>query len=208
MPKIKKNRVKIIGITGGLATGTSTVSKYIANLLKANLINADKITHEILTWGNPVYKKIISEFGKGILDKSGKIDKKKLAQKAFLNKKSIKKLCSIVHPAVIFKIEDKINSCRSSFIIVDGPVLIESNFHKRCDKLIVVTSALGAQLARSMNKKDIALADAISRISLQMPLNKKKRYADCIIDNNGDLKELKAKCIKIAKSLKKKRGGE
>lgn len=202
--KIKQSRVRIIGITGGMATGTSTASKYIANLLRAKLINADKIAHEVLTKRNPVYKRIVSEFGKGILNKSGKIDRKKLAQKAFLNKKSIKKLCSIVHPAVISRIEDKIKACRSSFIIVDGPVLIESNFYKRCDKLIVVTSALGAQLARIMNKKDTALADAISRISLQMPLNKKKRYADYIIDNKGDLKQLKAKCVKIAKSLKKK----
>ena len=112
----------------------------------------------------------------------------------------------IIHPEVISYIQKSIKKIyeknKSAFIVIDAPVLIESNFYKKCDMIGVVTSSLTLQLERADSGKSIKTDDALSRIKLQMPLWKKVRYADFIIDNSGSLKELKQKCRVIAKRLK------
>ena len=196
----------IIGITGGLATGTSTAARSLAYYLKAHYMDADKLAHSVLKRGNPVCRKIISKFGKKILSRTGSIDRKRLASEVFNNRSKLKALCAIIHPAVIPDIEKRIKRIRqknrSAFIVIDAPVLIESNFYKKCDIVGVVTSSLALQLERAGNVKNIKTEDALSRIKLQMPLWVKVRYADFIIDNSGSLKELKQKCRVIAKRLK------
>ncbi|MFC1807803.1 dephospho-CoA kinase [Candidatus Omnitrophota bacterium] len=195
----------IIGVTGCLATGTSLAADYIAKNLKADLLIADKLAHLALKKNSGSFKAIVSVFGKSILNDGGAIDRKRLSEKAFKSKKSLKRLTEIIHPEVIGHIRKKINKIHkeSSFLVVDGPVLIESGFYKECDKLIVVTSSLVLQLERAKKHKGIEFEDALSRISLQMPLYKKVRYADYIIDNIGRISELKTRCNKVAESIRK-----
>lgn len=199
----------IIGITGGLATGTSTAAKYLRSYLKGYLVDADKIAHLLLKKKNPAYKKIVSNFGRSILKREGAIDRGKLAKKAFDSKKNLKKLCSIVHPAVIARVTDAIKDIYkkkpSAFIIVDGPVLIESGFYKRCDTLTVVTSSLMLQLERIQNYKRISVEDGLIRISFQLPLHKKVRYADYIIDNSNGIADLRRKCKRVAEEIRRRR---
>jgi dephospho-CoA kinase len=195
----------IIGITGGLATGTSTAAKYLAFYLKGNIIDADKLAHILLKKKGPAYKRIISRFGEDILDKAGNIDRPRLAKKAFRSKADLEKLCSIIHPLVITSIRDQARDInkkkKKAFIIVDGPVLVESGFHRECSCLVVVTSSLTLQLERAGNLKNIKTEDALSRIKLQMPLSEKVQFADYIIDNSGGLKELRLRCRELAKRI-------
>jgi len=195
----------IIGVTGGLGTGTSTVARYIATDLKAKLVIADKIARSQVSNNAELIKQIVLVFGEKILDKSSKIDRAKLAMKAFASVSNHKKLCDIVHPAIIVEIANASKDVNISDVVIDGPVLIESGFYKECDILIVVTSSLLLQLERACARKGIANKDALARIRLQMPLYKKVQYADYIIDNGATLTGLRKQCREIACKFKNKK---
>jgi len=196
----------IIGVTGGLATGTSSASEYIRSYLKGYIIDADKVSHLVLRKNSPAYKKVVLSFGRTILKKGGVIDRSKLARKVFSNKKSLKELSAIVHPVVISRIADTIGNIYrkkpSAFIIVDGSVLIESGFYRRCDRVTVIVSSLMSQFERIRNYKSLSIKDALLRIGFQLPLHKKVRYADYIIDNSGSLADLRRKCKRAAEEMK------
>lgn len=191
----------IVGITGSLATGKTTVSRFLQKYLAGYLIDADEITHSLLNKGEVCYEAVVKEFCSGILDSSGSIDRERLAKKVFQNKQEIDKLNNIVHPFVLNKIreliEDKGRS-GSSIIIIDAPLLIESGFNKECDIVIVLISSLLDQLDRAAKSLGMCAKDALARIRLQMPLAEKVKYADIIIDNSKELKELEEECRKIA----------
>ena len=196
----------IIGVTGSLATGTTTAAKYIADYLKADIICADKIAHKLLGKKDSLGNRIALTFDRDILTKAGVIDRKKLAEEVFKSKKNIKKLSSILHPLIIAEIDKKIKSIYkktpNTYIVIDGPVLIESKFNKECDKLVVIMSSLSLQITRAKEKKALNNKQALSRIRMQMPLCKKARYADYVIDNGGNLKELKNRCKEVSDQLK------
>ena len=196
----------IIGVTGSLATGTSTAARYIAGHLKADIIHADKIAHKLLDKKDSLENRIILAFNRDILTKAGVIDRKKLADEVFKTKKNINKLSNILHPLIIAEIDKKIKSLYrkkpNSYIVVDGPVLIESKFNKECDKLVVIMSSLSLQITRAKDRKSLNKKQALSRIHMQMPLCKKARYADYVIDNGGNLKELKSRCKEVSNQLK------
>ena len=195
----------IIGVTGGLGTGTSTVARCLASGLKAKLIDADKIARNQVSKNASLVKQIVSGLGKELLDYKGNIDRTKLAKKAFANRYNHKKLCDITYPVIITEIDnirrenDRIGISDS---VVDAPMLIESGFYKKCDLLVVVTSSLALQLERAWVKKKIRNKDALSRVRLQMDIHKKKKYADYVIDNSSTLAELREKCREIISELK------
>ncbi len=195
----------IIGVTGGLGTGTSTAARCIATSLSANLVVADKVAHSRISNNTELAKQIVLAFGKEILDRKGKIDRIKLAKKAFANKASHKKLCGIIYPVITAHISSIIKDINIYDSVIDAPMLIESGFYKKCDELVVVTSSLSLQLERAWAKKGVANKDALARIRLQMPLYKKARYADYIIDNGAALTGLRKQCREIADKLKNKK---
>jgi len=199
----------IIGITGSMATGTSTAAEYIANLLKAELIDADKVGHAALKKSSASYKAALKAFGKYILKIDNTIDRSKLGEIAFLSKKNIKKLSDILHPVIIkdikLQVEKIYKKKKNAFIVIDGPVLVESKFHKKCDLLIVVSSSLGLQIERATERSSLKPQEILIRIRHQMPLHKKVAYADYVIDNSGSLKELKEKCNQVVRKIKKEK---
>lgn len=197
----------IIGITGGLATGKSSAGRYLSSYLNGHLIDADSLAHLTLARRGPAYKRVISCFGKDILSKKGLIDRARLADKAFSKRSNLKKLSEIIHPLVIRDINARIKKMdnrkrEKTFIIIDGPLLIEAGLHKNCDCLVVVISSLSEQLERARRYKKINPADALSRMRLQMPLCKKVNFADYIIDNSGSLQELKKKSKQLAEKIR------
>ena len=195
----------IIGVTGGLGTGTSTAARCIATSLKANLIVADKIARSQVIKNADLLEQIVINFGKEILDIKGNIDRIKIAKKAFADKASHKKLCGILYPVIIAQISSIIKDINIYDFVVDAPMLIESGFYKKCDELVVVSSSLSLQLERAWTKKGIANKDALARIRLQMPLYKKARYADYIINNGAALTGLRKQCREIADEFKNKK---
>jgi dephospho-CoA kinase len=201
MQRQKQNKKKlIIGITGSLACGKSTVAKLFAYGGR-KLIDADKIAREALTPGTFCYKKIISAFGKGILDKNRKIDRKILSCIVFNNEASLKKLNSIVHPQVINIIKKEILNSGKRDIVLDAPLLIEAGLRKIVGKLIVVRVDKNKQIQRARIKTSLGRVDILKRIRSQIPLHVKLGFADFIIDNNGSIKETEKQVAQIRRKL-------
>lgn len=182
-----KRKKIIIGVTGGFGTGKTTVAKMF-KALGAVVLDADKMAHKTFKKDTSSYERIVKVFGRDILDKSGKIDRAKLADLAFRNRSSLKKLCNIVHPAVIGRIKESISKVRRApAIVIDAPLLIEAGLHKIVDYLVVVKTARSTQIKRVKKKTGLASDEIIRRIKNQMPLGKKAKMADYVINNEGGL---------------------
>lgn len=192
----------IIGVTGSLATGKSTVSSLLALYLKCRLIDADKMTRDILSRDKAVQRKVISIFGQDILDKRKSIDRRRLADKAFANRTALKRLCGVLHPIVIDRIKKQaagaVRRKRLSYVIIDGPLLIETGLHDYCDRLVVVIASLTKQVERAQAFKGMKVDDVMRRVSAQMPLSDKVVLADYIVNNEGDIKELRNVCRELS----------
>lgn len=180
----------IVGVTGSIGTGKTTVAKMLRRL-GAVVIDADDIAHRAMEPGNPAWKKISSRFGKGILRDDGYIDRKKLGEMVFSDKKELKKLCDILHPEVYRRMRVIVSRTRkadsSALVVLDVPLLLETGGRKHIDKLIVVSAPRSVQLERACRKFDLKRSAILRRIRMQMPLKDKVKEADHVIDNGGSL---------------------
>ncbi|MFA4889009.1 MAG: dephospho-CoA kinase [Candidatus Omnitrophota bacterium] len=201
MPKQSKFKEKIVlGLTGIFGSGKSTVAELFRSE-GALVIDADKLAHRCLKPETKTYKKIIRLFGKSILKQNKTINRSKLAGVVFNNKKLLGALNNIIHPQVIREIKSKINSARKRIIVLDAPLLIEAGLKKIVDKLIVVTISRQKQVQRLKGRGFLKKIDILKRAKLQMPLNKKVRLADFIIDNNGVFSETRKQASRIRRIL-------
>ena len=191
----------IIGITGSLGSGKTTVAKMFGRL-GAYAIDADKIYHSLIKPRGECYKTIVRHFGRDILGKSGRIDRKKLSRVVFKDKSRLKFLNDITHPEIIKEIKRIIKSKKEKVVIIDAPLLIESGFYKEVDKIILVANEKKEQIKRAREARGISAREALKRIRMQMPFNKKLAFADFIIDNSGS----KTKTLTQVKEIWKKRG--
>lgn len=183
----------IVGVTGGFGTGKTFVSNTFRKL-GASLIDADRITHSLLVRGSIVYGKIVSKFGQDILNKNGSINRKRLADIVFDNRKKLSSYLEIIHPEIIEIIRQQIKKTiriykKSKIIILDAPLLIETGLNLIVDELVVVKTNKEIQLLRLKNKFGTDKTNILKRIRFQLPLSKKLRLADYIIDNNGTQKQ-------------------
>lgn len=195
----------IIGVTGTLASGKSTVAKAIATAKNGKLLDADKIAHSVLDKNKEVYRQIVSFFGKQILNEKGKINRKRLADAVFSDRKKLKIICNIIHPEVISEIKKSTKSAvtrdKNEFVVIDAPLLIEAGLADFCDLIIVVTASISNILNRVRKHGGLNKKGALKRIRAQMPILEKKKYADYIISNDGPIKELKDKVNELMKKF-------
>ncbi len=191
----RKNKIKVIGLTGGIASGKSCALKEFKRL-GANVIDADKISREVVKPGSKALKKIIKIFGKAFL-KNKKLYRKKLAQLIFSDKKARKILEEITHPAIIAEIKKQIrvfSKTRNSLpIILDAPLLYEAGLKKLVNKTIVVWCSGKAQAARLLKRDKLKIREIRKRISAQLSLDKKKKLADFVLDNSSSVVALAAR---------------
>jgi dephospho-CoA kinase len=190
----------VIGITGSFGSGKTTVARMFVSL-GVRVIDADRIAHRLIRPQTGVYRRIIESFGRGILKRGGSIERRKLARIVFGNKKLLRKLNRIVHPAVIATIRKESAKSRTGFFILDAPLLIEAGLEKEVDLLIVVRSTRKKQIERLIKKEIYTKAEILKRINSQMALSKKMRVADFIIDNNGSLANTRAQVKRIYRAL-------
>jgi len=177
----------IFGVTGSFGAGKTTVSK-IFSKLGAEVIDADKISHRIIKNNNKVYKKILSLFSENISDTSGRINRKKLAKIVFNSKRLLRKLCQIIHPAVISEIRKQIalkRRCACDVIIIDAPLLIEAKLISLVDRLVVVKAKREVQIRRIKEKMNLSKSEILKRINNQIPIRDKLTFADYVIDNSS-----------------------
>lgn len=195
----------IAGITGGIACGKSTVSKMLEKL-GAISIDVDAIGHKLLKKGNPEYDKIVEMFGENILDKSGEISRNELGKIVFSCPEKRKKLNLIMHPPMIKRTMRKARALAESdsqaIVLLDSPLLIEADLHKSVDAVVVVICSESIQVKRIVNRsikrgRKLSVDEALTRIKSQMPIEEKVKYADFVMENNGDLDELKKKVERL-----------
>ena len=201
-------KVTVIGVTGSFGTGKSTVAKFFKRK-GVKVLDADKMAHEVLEERKTSYKKVLKEFGSLVLDNKKRIDRKKLGNLVFSDKRALEKLCGIIHPPVIKKIKDEIRqasrSKERSTIVIDAPLLIEAGLDKISDYVVVVKTSKKIQIKRVMKKTALSFTQASGRIKAEMPMKKKIRMADYIIDNEGSKGITKKKVKKIWEGIKSDR---
>ncbi|NLW17660.1 MAG: dephospho-CoA kinase [Firmicutes bacterium] len=179
-----------IGLTGGIATGKSTVSN-ILRRLGAYIIDADQIAREIVRPGCPAYHDIVRHFGPQVLLPDGQLNRPWLAQQIFNDSGQRQVLNQITHPRVIERIETIIGELAAGGyqlpVVLDIPLLIEAGMAASVDEVWLVVTDYETQLRRLMQRDGLTAADAKRRIEAQMPLSEKARYAHRLIDNAGSL---------------------
>jgi len=196
--------VRKIALTGGIASGKSTVTL----ILRARgyvVIDADDIVRQLYGKGKPIYNAIVSAFGNEILNLSGEIDRKKLGALVFSDSEARKRLNSATHPIVEAEITKELHEKQlqgETMVFVDTPLLIETGNSERYDAVILVVVDFETQLQRLQSRNQLSHDEAVLRIKSQMPLEDKKAYADFIIDNNGTLEMLDQQVDQLLARLK------
>lgn len=189
----------IIGLTGGIASGKSTVSKYLAEK-GFKVYDADKIAKDI-SGKKSVQEEIILTFGNEILDENGNVDRKKLKEIVFENKEKLKQLNAIIHPKVIDFYKELKEQNTDKIIIFDVPLLFESGIDKFCDKILVVISDYKIQLNRIVERDKIDRDLAEKIIKSQLSNEERIKKADVVIENNSSLEDLFEKVERFCEGI-------
>ncbi len=189
----------VIGLTGGIASGKSTVSSILKEK-GITVIDADVEARFAVEKGEDAYREIIAFFGSDILLNDGSIDRGKLGSIIFHDEDKRLKLNSIVHPAVrkrmLAKKDEAIENGKQ-VVIMDIPLLFESKLTNMVDKTLLIYVDENIQLKRLMERNQLSIEEALARIKSQMPLVDKIRLADAVISNNGKIEETEAQLFEI-----------
>ncbi|MFB3160790.1 dephospho-CoA kinase [Neobacillus sp. 179-J 1A1 HS] len=189
----------VIGLTGGIASGKSTVSNILKEM-NITIIDADVEARLAVEKGEPAYQKIVAAFGNDILLTNEEIDRVKLGSIIFHNDEKRQLLNSIVHPEVRKRMNNQVEAAKEreeQVIILDIPLLFESKLTHMVEKTILVYVDRDIQLKRLMERNDLSLEEAEARIKSQMPLSEKVALADAVINNNGSIAETKKQVIEV-----------
>ncbi len=196
--------MKVIGVTGGLCTGKTTVARFFAEL-GAEVLDADEIAHQVMRPDEEPWEQIGDAFGEDVLDKDRTINKKRLAKVVFESREALKRLEGIVHPAVIGEIQKNLIQIKAkrptSFVVIDAPLLIEAGLDKIVDVLVVVKISGEKQIERAVSSGRITRDQAMKRIAYQLPLTKKIEKADYVIDNSGFLDQTRRQVERIWRKI-------
>ncbi|MBU5311188.1 dephospho-CoA kinase [Tissierella carlieri] len=201
------NSCILIGLTGGISTGKSTVSKMIIDK-GYSLIDADKISREVVETNKPAYIKIVEEFGEKILLDDKSIDRKALGKIIFSNKECRERLNTIIHPYIFESIRLKIDelSLEKRIVFLDIPLLFEQydlweKYNITFDEIWLVYLEKDIQIERLMKRDGISKEEALKKMQAQMDINYKKARSSKTIDNSGDVEYLKEQVDKLLKEL-------
>jgi len=193
----------LVGLTGGIATGKSTVAETLRGL-GAEVIDADQLARDVVAPGEPALAEIVREFG-DVRNADGSLDRKKLGGIVFNDTARRKRLEAITHPAIrerfVARVAELAARGYEGLVFFDAPVMIESGNYRNMDRLVVVFTDAATQRARLMTRDGMAAAEATSRIATQMPVIDKAKLADYVIDNTGDRAAVAARTREVFEAL-------
>lgn len=190
--------MKVIGLTGGIASGKSTASAYLREL-GAAIVDADAISRASTRRGGAAFEAVCAAFG-NILGADGEIDRRKLGGIVFADEDARRKLNSIVHPAVMAESRAQIENARASGVkvcILDVPLLFETGMEKLCDETWLIYVPREEQIRRMAERDGLDAAAAAARIDSQMPLEEKLKRADVAIDSSGTIEQTREKLHRL-----------
>lgn len=190
--------MKVIGLTGGIASGKSTASAYLREL-GAAIVDADAISRASTRRGGAAFEAVCAAFG-DILGADGEIDRRKLGGIVFADEDARRKLNSIVHPAVMAESRAQIENARAlgvKMCILDVPLLFETGMEKLCDETWLIYVPREEQIRRMAERDGLDAAAAAARIDSQMPLEEKLKRADVAIDSSGTIEQTREKLCRL-----------
>lgn len=195
---------KIVGVTGGIGSGQTTVCE-VFNREGCKVINLDRKAKEVINRNKTVQNEIKKEFGENVFYKNRSLNRKLLAQIVFNDESKVEKLNRIVHPRMVENMVEEIETARFSgkfpLIIVDAALIYEIAIEQLFDVVIVVYANTRQRIQRVMNRDKMKKEEILARIDKQIPLEEKKKWADYVIDNRGNLQDLNNQVTKIMNEL-------
>ena len=179
----------LVGLTGGIATGKSTVANLLRDL-GAEIIDADVLAREVVEPGEPALDEIVAAFGRSVLEATGRLDRKALGAIVFADPERRRKLEAITHPRIRERFQRQLDTLTArdfrGLVFFDAAVMIESGNYRNMDRLVVVVADEPTQITRLMARDGIDREEALRKIRSQMPLAEKAKLADYVIDNSGE----------------------
>ena len=191
--------MKLIGLTGGIATGKSTFAAAL-RALGAPVVDADALARAAVAKGAPALAAIVAEFGPDVLQGDGELDRKRMAARVFADPPARARLEAIVHPAVraLFRAElERLAASNAPLAFYDVPLLYEAGLEAQVDLVVVVWAPRDVQLARLEARDGLARPDAERRLAAQLPIDEKAARADVVVANDGDRDALAAKAARV-----------
>ena len=186
---------KVIGLTGGIGSGKSTVSQCLAEL-GAVILDADKVGHEAFKPNTEAWREVVATFGKDILTSTGEIDRKKLGEIVFNQPESLSRLNQIMHPRMHDMMKAQIEEYRQQgvdVVVLEAAVLIEADWTSLVDEVWVTVAPEAMVLGRLKKQRGLDEAQTLARIRSQLSSEERGKHADVVINNDGELDEMKAK---------------
>lgn len=202
---------RVVGLTGGIASGKSLVSTYLREL-GAQIIDADEIARRLVQPGGPVLREIVAEFGDAVLNADGTLNRKELGRIVFSDPAKLDRLNKITHPHILAEIKMLLDKHRESgsdrVAVLDAPLLYEVGGEGLVDEVWVVYVDYPTQLERLMMRDNLSEEDARRRIAAQIPLEEKVRRADKVIDNRSTPEETKRQVRRLWEELHRRHRAE
>ena len=197
----------VIGVTGGIGSGKSVVTKLLHNKFNAAIIDTDTIGHEVMEVGKKAYKQVVDCFGEEILAYDNSIDRKKLGNMVFGNNELLLKLNNIIHPAVELEVDRRIAEFKKknyNYIVLETALLIKVGYNIKCDKIWFVYADSDVRIKRLYDNRGIHKEKAVKIFESQNSEEEFRKIADDVIDNSGTESETE---IQIKNILESYRGG-
>ena len=187
--------MKVIGLTGGIGSGKSTVSQFLAEL-GAVIVDTDKVGHEAFKPDTELWRQVVAAFGRQILTPDGDIDREKLGEVVFGNSESLARLNQIMHPGMYEIVKAQLEEYRRqgvAVVVLEAPLLIEAGWTSLVDEVWVTVASEATVLSRLQEQKGLSRQEALARIHSQLSSEERVRRADVVINTDCNLDELKAR---------------
>ncbi len=195
--------MKVIGLTGGIGSGKSTVSQFLAGL-GAVILNADEVGHEAFKPDTEIWRKVVTAFGRQIVTPDGNIDRGKLSEIVFGNAESLSRLNQIMHPRMYALVKAQLGEYRRQgmrVVVLEAPLLLEAGWTSLVDEVWVTSAPESTVLKRLEERTGLSQAESLARIRSQLPSAERIRQADVVINTDCDLDELKSKVKELWQRL-------
>ena len=198
--------MKVVGLTGGIGSGKSTMARFLAEL-GAVVVDADKVGHEAFKAGTGLWQQVTAAFGKQILAPDGDIDREKLGKVVFDSPEALERLNRIMHPAMSDIIKAQVEEYRrqgAGVVVIEAPLLVEAGWTSLADEVWVTTATEAAVLKRLRERAGMSEQESLARIRSQLPSEERLKHADVIIDTDCELSELKARVKELWQGIAEK----
>ena len=195
--------MKVIGLTGGIGSGKSTVSQFLAEL-GAVILNADEVGHKAFKPDSEIWHEVVAAFGRQILTPDGNIDRKKLGEIVFGNPESLSRLNQIMHPRMYAQVKAQLEEYRrqgTRVVVLEVSLLLEAGWTSLVDEVWVTTAPEATVLKRLEERTELSQAESLARIRSQLSSEERIRHADVVINTDCDLDELMSKVKELWQRL-------